>query len=260
MIFSKKKQFEFQKNGFLIFRKIYSTKELSKLKKVSDKIIKLSIKKKVVSRNLDVRINLFNKNFSENIISNFINLAIKKKIVRFSEQLINSKLKIRYPYVIFTETSNQYWHQDSGFEGAIDRTKFPKNFSLKKWKSELPFSQIQFNIPLYDDSYLWVVPGSQTRKLKKTEKNILNHSLKIKKLVLKRMENRININLKAGDCLMYHPLIIHARHSIEKTKRQTLHWYWVARKKYNPFYQNTPSLHKNTFNNLSNYLREMFYY
>lgn len=163
-----------------------------------------------------------------------------------------------YPYVIFTEQSDQFWHQDLIFLKKSDKKKIPKNFKLKTWQFELPFSQVLFNIPLYDDSYLWVVPGSQARELSTTEKKILKHGFETKKLNINKMKDGFNVKLKAGDCIMYHPLLIHARHSIKKNKRLTLHWYWVARNKINPFYQKAPSLNKNIYKNLSNYLRKIF--
>lgn len=83
MIFTKKKQLEFQKNGYLIFKNTYNSKELINLKSKVNKIIKLAQIKKIPLTNKlgkNLRINLFNKKFTENIISDFLNIAIKKKI------------------------------------------------------------------------------------------------------------------------------------------------------------------------------------
>ena len=76
---------------------------------------------------------------------------------------------------------------------------------------------VQWNIPLYDDSVLWVVPGSH-RRLNTAEEN--HHLLQDPKAPL---PGGVPVELNAGDGVAYANIFLHWGSAYNATLRRTLH-------------------------------------
>lgn len=78
--------------------------------------------------------------------------------------------------------------------------------------------QVQWNIPMYDDSVLWVMPGSH-RRLNTEEENA--QLLKNNRAPLK---GALRVELEAGDGVVYaSPMILHWASDYSRKMRRTLH-------------------------------------
>ena len=75
----------------------------------------------------------------------------------------------------------------------------------------------QWNVPLYDDNVLWVVPGSHRRRNTDQENDEL---LKDRK---KPVTGGIPVELNAGDGVIYSNFLIHTGSNYTTKKRRTLH-------------------------------------
>ncbi len=78
-------------------------------------------------------------------------------------------------------------------------------------------SYLQWNIPLYDDSVLWVVPSSHQRPNTEEEQRHLLASPR------KPMPGGVPVELKAGDGVVYSNLILHWGSNYSTTLRRTIH-------------------------------------
>ncbi len=76
---------------------------------------------------------------------------------------------------------------------------------------------LQWNIPLYDDDVLWVVPKSHRRINSEKE----NHQLKSDPK--KPLSGGIKVNLKAGDGVVYTNTILHWGSNYSSRLRRTIH-------------------------------------
>ena len=76
---------------------------------------------------------------------------------------------------------------------------------------------VQWNVPMYDDSVLWVVPGSH-RRLNTEQENVeLLAGLK------KPVTGGIPVELNAGDGVVYSNFLLHTGSNYTTKKRRTLH-------------------------------------
>ena len=81
---------------------------------------------------------------------------------------------------------------------------------------------IQWNIALYDDSVLWVVPGSHRRDLSETEVHELAGSAR------GPLSSGLQIKLRAGDGVAYVNHILHWGSNYSTTRRRTIHLAYQA--------------------------------
>lgn len=78
-------------------------------------------------------------------------------------------------------------------------------------------SYLQWNIALYDDSVLWVVPGSHLRVNTKEENNQLSENSKIP------LPGGIPVELKAGQGVVYTHLLLHWGSNYTRKLRRAIH-------------------------------------
>jgi hypothetical protein len=76
---------------------------------------------------------------------------------------------------------------------------------------------VQWNIPLYDDNVLWVVPGSHLRRNTAAE----NHQLTLNACV--PLPGSIPVDLRAGDGVIYNNYILHWGSNYSAKLRRTIH-------------------------------------
>jgi hypothetical protein len=101
-----------------------------------------------------------------------------------------------------------------------------------------PTMLIQFNCAVFDDAALWVVPGSHRRASLPEERAFaakfagleftgpIAPAYAIDADPLGGMPGCVHVALKAGDCLLYNPVIWHAAEYRPDWKRATLHGGW----------------------------------
>ncbi len=77
---------------------------------------------------------------------------------------------------------------------------------------------LQWNLPLYDDSYLHVIPGSHLRRNNEAE------SKKERRMGVVPLPGAITVDMKAGDGLVYINGILHSATPNGDVKRRTLHF------------------------------------
>ena len=75
----------------------------------------------------------------------------------------------------------------------------------------------QWNVPMYDDSVLWVVPGSHRRRNTEQENAEFLDDLK------KPVTGGIPVELNAGDGVIYSNFLLHTGSNYTTKKRRTLH-------------------------------------
>ena len=76
---------------------------------------------------------------------------------------------------------------------------------------------VQWNIPLYDDDVLWVVPGSHRRPNTAEEERLLTENARAP------LPGGVQVRLKAGDGVVYSNLILHWPSDYSTKLRRTIH-------------------------------------
>ena len=76
---------------------------------------------------------------------------------------------------------------------------------------------VQWNIPLYDDDVLWVVPGSHRRANTAEEERLLTENPRAP------LPGSVQVRLKAGDGVVYSNLILHWPSDYSTKLRRTIH-------------------------------------
>ncbi len=121
------------------------------------------------------------------------------------------------------------WHRDTA---SMDPAK------LDLLLNQYPNALVQTNCAVYDDVSLWVIPGSHRRNDTAAETAYaarfddlgfvgpIEAAREIEPDVFAAMPGAINVQLAAGDCLLYNPLLWHAAEYRPAWKRCTLHGGW----------------------------------
>ena len=85
----------------------------------------------------------------------------------------------------------------------------------------------QWNVPMYDDNVLWVVPGSHRRRNTEQENARFFDDLKphidTAYTHLQYTEGGVPVDLKAGDAVVYSNFLLHTGSTYTTKKRRTLH-------------------------------------
>jgi ectoine hydroxylase-related dioxygenase (phytanoyl-CoA dioxygenase family) len=103
------------------------------------------------------------------------------------------------------------WHRDT------QPTAFaPLRISVDDVRENGP-RRVQWNIPLYDDAVLWVVPGSQLRLNTEAENRQLAENPRV------RLPGAVRVELRAGDAVGYNNLILHWGSDYSSRMRRTVH-------------------------------------
>jgi ectoine hydroxylase-related dioxygenase (phytanoyl-CoA dioxygenase family) len=103
------------------------------------------------------------------------------------------------------------WHRDTSPPKAA-----PLGGMLQNYMDHGP-AYLQWNIPLYDDNVLWVVPGSHRRINTHEEDRQLAEDPSV------ALPGSIPVELKAGDGAVYVHLMLHWGSNYSLTKRRTVH-------------------------------------
>ena len=121
------------------------------------------------------------------------------------------------------------WHRDTANMDPAE---------LDRLLNQYPNALVQSNCAVYDDVSLWVVPGSHRRGDTPEEQaysakfndlgfvDAIDTVRAVEADVFRAMPGAINVELKAGDGLLYNPLLWHAAEYRPEWKRCTLHGGW----------------------------------
>ena len=103
------------------------------------------------------------------------------------------------------------WHRDIH---PIDQA--PLNGLQQDLLSNRP-AYLQWNIPLYDDDVLWVVPGSHKRSNTAEENRQLTEDNRVP------LPHSLPVELEAGDAVVYTNMILHWGSNYSRKLRRTIH-------------------------------------
>lgn len=141
------------------------------------------------------------------------------KTLRIAEGLIGSKLIINNASILASNKGVNYklgWHRDviQIPENEIENRLFSKNRF---------HNSVQINLPLIDESALWIVPGSHHRP-NTPEENIAFTGTKHYAPLDAHMPKGKIVALKAGQAVFYNNNLIHRGYSLNSEfPRRTLH-------------------------------------
>ncbi len=110
-----------------------------------------------------------------------------------------------------TDHGPDSWHRD-----AVGRRLAPLQGLQEDMLANAP-GYVQWNIPLYDDDVLWVVPGSHRRANTAAEVRQLAENPRAP------LPGSMQVRLKAGDGVVYSNLILHWPSDYSTKHRRTIH-------------------------------------
>lgn len=203
MIALKETKKKFNKEGFVVLKKIFLKNEIkSIIKEIENiKIKSININNPNLHYTKDKKINTIhniNKYISNGPI---INLAKSKKILNIVNYILNSKSKVRNIEFFLkpkkTGLSSPF-HQDNYYWNFLDKRK-----ALNLWVACSDSSYKNGGVCYYKSSH-------KSGLLKHTISYAPGSSQKIDPKQLKKIKSRkFYPNLKLGDCLIHHSEIIH---------------------------------------------------
>lgn len=140
-------------------------------------------------------------------------------ILKVVEELIGEDLIINNASILAANIGTSYslgWHRDV--------IQIPEN-EIEDWlfSPERFHNSVQINLPLVDESALWIVPGSHNRP-NTAEENVTFSGSKHYAPVGAEMPGSMPVALKAGQAVIYNNSLIHRGHTeAMKVPRRTLH-------------------------------------
>lgn len=155
-------------------------------------------------------------------------------VLGLSEVLTRSAL-VANKYQMSIDSQDMYWHRDEVF--------LPKDlpWDAAGFSAETPYSQIQWNLPLVDDEYLNIVPGSHRRY--GGEPDAVAARSQREQSFIPEMPGALTVRLAAGDGVVYHNTLIHGvRRPAHQPQRRTLHWYWTRANHADPYGWDQPDI------------------
>ena len=145
--------------------------------------------------------------------SNILKSIMKSKVLEYSSQLLNDNCFLSLSRLHCTKyfSHSGYWHRDHGMPKKnlefIDKLIFEKNYM-----------HVQSTLPFYDEEGFYVIPGSH-----KKSKNYIDTLQVMGTPHRKIFEKEERIFLKAGDLILFNPLIIHRGTCKGRIKYQRAH-------------------------------------
>lgn len=146
----------------------------------------------------------------------FFYLAHDRRFMTLVEEILGGPLVWQGASMLVSGPNyTQGWHRDT--------LQIPQEKIDDAWFSpDVFFNNIQFNMGLFDDSCLWVVPGSHHRPLTPGESAAFAGSRHMTQAGVE-MPGGVPVDLKAGQCVFYNNNLIHRGHNGRHQKRVTFH-------------------------------------
>lgn len=150
-------------------------------------------------------------------------------------EVIQRSALVANTYQMSVDSVDMYWHRDQVF--------LPKEvpWDIAGYHAEVPFSQIQWNLPLLDDDYLHIIPGSHRRH--DPGQDALAARSQAEGRFIAEMPGALTVRLAAGDGVVYNNNLLHGvRRPAGQPVRRTLHWYWTLADHADPYGWRQPDL------------------
>ena len=210
---------DYEQRGFVIVRGILDGPMLTSLQSAADRFVR---NVRSVDGFTDVnRFDLVDPRLKPYHEYELLNCLDAPEVLGVSERISGGQLK-GTSYYINVDTPSMYWHQDFEFLP----NELPAAFDLEAFCQQTPFSQIQWNLALFDDTALMVVPGTHRQALSPKQREVLASSGQ-QRAYIESMPGALRVELKAGDGVAYNSNIVHGVDNPRRVKRRTLHWFWV---------------------------------
>jgi len=156
----------------------------------------------------------FDEDYDDKTV-NAISFCLQEETLGVSRALLDdSDVSVTYMACICNpeyDNGPAKWHRDTSPPKAA-----PLGGMLQNYIDYGP-AYLQWNIPLYDDNVLWVVPGSHFRTNTEAEDRQLAEDPTV------ALPNSVPVELKAGDGVVYVHLMLHWGSNYSLTKRRTVH-------------------------------------
>ena len=137
--------------------------------------------------------------------------SVSSALLGVSDAAPNDMLLMCSPVRDHGTTNHRGWHRDIYPPGSAPLQGYADDII------EGGPRYLQWNIPLYDDNVLWVVPGSHRRRNTATENTQIEQDPTVP------LPNGIQTHLKAGDGVVYITPILHWGSRYDTTMRRTVH-------------------------------------
>ena len=211
-------------DGFIILRQVVPPKQLDSLRASYETIVERQHRRWAGELDWDVPVAMDYKSKQPRVVLNAIVDADTADTVDFnlhdhtlgvSRQLMQAPDAA--PTAMFfmsnpaTDHGPDPWHRD-----AVGRRLAPLQGLQADMLANAP-GYVQWNIPLYDDDVLWVVPGSHRRPNTAAEERQLAANPRVP------LPDGVQVRLKAGDGVVYSNLILHWPSDYSTKHRRTIH-------------------------------------
>lgn len=212
------------KDGFIILSEVIPPERLNELRKSYETVLKRQQQIWAGELDWDEPIAMDYKAKQPRVVLNSVVDAETAQTVEFclhdntlgvSRQLMSAPHAA--PTAMFfmcnpeTDHGPDGWHRD-----AVGRRLAPLGGLQEDMLANAP-GTLQWNIPLYDDDVLWVVPGSHARTTNPEEDQQLQENPRVP------LPDGMQVKLKAGDGVVYSNLILHWPSNYSTRLRRTIH-------------------------------------
>jgi ectoine hydroxylase-related dioxygenase (phytanoyl-CoA dioxygenase family) len=212
-------------NGFLVIPDLLSAEQLARMRRSVEQMV--GRRKAVSAQNRkeddppggtwatspQPRLK-FDEDYDEDSLY-VIEFCLQEESLGVSSVLLDdSEVSVTYMACICNPEFNHgpaKWHRDTSPPKAA-----PLGGMLQNYLDHGP-AYLQWNIPLYDDNVLWVVPGSHRRINTPEEDRQLAEDPSV------ALPGSIPVELKAGDGAVYVHLMLHWGSNYSLTRRRTVH-------------------------------------
>lgn len=221
----------YEREGFLILRGIFAGERLRALRGHADAFVAAAWARPELAGQR--RLDLIQPPPAEPPLA-LLEAIADPWVLGVSEVIERSPL-VANAYQMSVDSSDLFWHRDQAFLAA----SMP--WDIAAFRAEVPFSQIQWNLPLVDDDYLHIVPGSHRRD--DAAQDAVAARSRAENRFIAEMPGALTVRLAAGDGVVYNSNLLHGvRRPEHQPVRRTLHWYWTRAGHADPYGGRQPDL------------------
>lgn len=200
------------KDGYLILRGVVPPSELEALRASAEAVIQRRPK----YPGLRIKFDDFIEPDTANLVEFCLHentLGVSRQLLKGSDVAVNFMAMLTNP---LADVGPADWHRD--YTTDYNDGKLPPLADLLFDLLANGPTSVQWNIPLYDDNVLWVVPGSHSRI------NTPEEDRQLKKDPRVPIPGGIPVELAAGDAVVYNNLpILHWGSNYSTALRRTIH-------------------------------------
>ena len=222
---------QFLEDGYLIVRNVIAADKLDEVRETNEILVERHKATWARERKPDdppggewetdsqPRLTLIQYLIDEKTAANTVELWLHENIHGVSAQIMGgAETAISEMHLMCSSPTidygNTHWHRDIFAESAAPIE------GLQKDLLEYGPAYLQWNVTLYDDSCLWVVPGSHRRDMTEEERRQFEEDING---IKKQMPGGIQVDLNAGDGVVYTNLILHQGSNYGTKLRRVIH-------------------------------------